>query len=148
MAKQVTKPYGEDQGQAINILSEGTIIKGDIIADGDIRIDGNLNGNIEAKGRLVIGPKGKVEGEINCNNIEVSGYIKGKINVSDLLTMKASAEINGDIAAGKLSVEPGSIFTGTCTMGEEKPNLQKTANEKPVEKAEFEQPKQKDKKRF
>ncbi len=148
MAKQTTKPYGEDQGQAINILSEGTIIKGDIIADGDIRIDGNLNGNIEAKGRLVIGPKGKVEGEINCNNIEVSGFIKGKINVSDLLTMKASAEINGDIVAGKLSVEPGSMFTGTCTMGDNKPNLQKPANEKPVEKTEFEQPKQKDKKRF
>ena len=141
MAKQTTKPYGEVQGQAINILSEGTVIKGDITADGDIRIDGILNGNIEAKGRLVIGPKGKVEGEINCNTIEVSGYIKGKINVSELLTMKSSAEINGDIVAGKLSVEPGSLFTGTCSMGG-----QKTESKKPTETAGFE--KQKEQKKF
>lgn len=120
MAKQ-TASYGETQNQAINILSEGTIIKGDVQAAGDIRIDGTLVGNIEAKGRLVIGPKGKVEGEINCNNIEVSGYIKGKIKVSELLNMKASAKIYGDIIAGKLSVEPGSVFTGTCAMGGEKP---------------------------
>lgn len=123
MAKQVTKPYGgEIQNQSINIISEGTTIKGDVAASGDIRIDGTLLGNIEAKGRLVIGPKGRVEGEINCNNIEVSGYIKGKIKVTELLNMKSSANINGDIVAGKLSVEPGSLFTGTCTMGGEKPS--------------------------
>lgn len=124
MAKQATKPYGEIQNQSINIISEGTMIKGDISAAGDIRIDGTLNGNIEAKGRLVIGPKGKVEGEVNCNNIEVSGYIKGKITVPELLNMKASAQIEGDIVAGKLSVEPGSLFTGTCTMGDGKSNYE------------------------
>ena len=120
MAKQSTKPYGDNQSQTINIISENTLIKGDIKASGDVRIDGELVGNIEAKGRLVIGPKGKLEGEINCNNIEVSGYIKGKIIVAELLTMKSSANINGDIIAGKLSVEPGSLFTGTCSMGESK----------------------------
>lgn len=120
MAKQTTN-YGEAQNQAINIISEGTSIKGDVIAAGDIRIDGTLIGNIGAKGRLVIGPKGKVEGEINCNNIEVSGTIKGKIKVPELLNMKSSAKIYGDIIAGKLSVEPGSVFTGTCTMEGDKP---------------------------
>ena len=123
MAKQVAKPYGSEiQNQSINIISEGTTIKGDVSASGDIRIDGTLIGNIEAKGRLVIGPKGRVEGEVNCNNIEVAGYIKGKITVPELLNMKSSANINGDIIAGKLSVEPGSLFTGTCTMGGEKPS--------------------------
>ncbi|HKI88247.1 MAG TPA: polymer-forming cytoskeletal protein [Draconibacterium sp.] len=123
MAKQVVKSYGgEIQNQSINIISEGTTIKGDVSASGDIRIDGTLIGNIEAKGRLVIGPNGRVEGEVNCNNIEVAGYIKGKITVPELLNMKSSAKINGDIIAGKLSVEPGSLFTGTCTMGGEKPS--------------------------
>lgn len=117
MAKQ-TSNYGDNLNQSINIISEGTLIKGDIAANGDIRIDGELVGNIDAKGRLVIGPKGKVEGEINCNNIEVSGYIKGKVKVVELLTMKSSAKIYGEIIAGKLSVEPGSLFTGTCTMGD------------------------------
>ncbi len=119
MTKQ-TNNYGESLNQSINIINEGTTIKGDIIANGDIRIDGELIGNIDAKGRLVIGPNGKVDGEINCSNVEVSGFIKGKINVSEMLTMKASAKISGDILAGKLSVEPGSLFTGTCSMGDSK----------------------------
>jgi len=116
MAKQTSRPYGENQNQSINIISEGTSIKGDIIANGDIRIDGELSGNLSAKGRLVVGPKGKIEGEIICNNIEISGYIKGKLTANELLNMKSTSKIEGDIIAGKLSVEPGSIFTGTCKM--------------------------------
>ena len=116
MAKQTSRMYGEDSNSAINIISEGTIIKGDIIANGDIRIDGELAGNISAKGKLVIGPNGKIEGEIVCNNIEVSGFIKGKITTTELLNMKSTSKIEGDIIAGKLSVEPGSIFSGTCAM--------------------------------
>ena len=128
MTKQISN-YSENLNQSINIINEGTLIKGDITANGDIRIDGELVGNIEAKGRLVIGPKGKVEGEINCNNIEVSGYIKGKVTVLELLTMKATARIYGELIAGKLSVEPGSLFTGSCKMGDSKEK-----NEKPLPK--------------
>jgi cytoskeletal protein CcmA (bactofilin family) len=121
----------ESPNQSINIISEGTKIKGDIVANGDIRIDGELLGNISAKGRLVIGPKGKIEGQIICNNIEISGCIKGKVTASELLTMKSTSQIIGDIVAGKLSVEPGSLFSGTCVMNGTKPlnepekNLQK-----------------------
>ena len=125
MAKQ-TSSYGESQNQSINIISEGTIIKGDIIANGDIRIDGDLVGNISAKGKLVVGPKGKIDGEIVCSNIEVSGQIKGKVTASELLNMKSTSQIEGDIVAGKLSVEPGSVFTGTCAMGGSKPTDETT----------------------
>ena len=117
MARQAAKSFNENLNQAINIISEGTKIKGDIIASGDIRIDGELTGNISAKGRLVVGPNGKITGEVDCINIEVSGYIKGKVSASDLINMKSTSQIEGDIIAGKLSVEPGSIFSGTCTMG-------------------------------
>ena len=117
MAKQTTKLNGDVQNQVINIISEGTKIKGDIIANGDIRIDGELIGNISAKGRLVVGPSGKITGEVNCNNIEISGVIKGKVNASELMNMKSTSQIEGDIVAGKLSVEPGSVFSGTCKMG-------------------------------
>lgn len=116
MAKQAFRPNGEGQNQSINIISESTVIKGDIIANGDIRIDGELSGNISAKGKLVVGPRGKIEGEIVCNNVEVSGFIKGKVTANELLNMKSTSKIEGDIIAGKLSVEPGSLFTGTCTM--------------------------------
>lgn len=117
MAKQTTKMNGDGQNQFINIISEGTKIKGDIAANGDIRIDGELVGNISAKGRLVVGPSGKIQGEVDCSNIEVSGFIKGKVTAGELLNMKSSSQIDGDIIAGKLSVEPGSMFSGTCTMG-------------------------------
>ena len=116
MAKQTSKMYGEGSNSSINIISEGTVIKGDIIANGDIRIDGELTGNISAKGKLVVGPNGKIKGEVVCNNVEVSGAIKGKVTASELLNMKSTSKIEGDIIAGKLSVEPGSMFTGTCAM--------------------------------
>ncbi|MBN2773848.1 MAG: polymer-forming cytoskeletal protein [Prolixibacteraceae bacterium] len=107
----------EPQGQNINLISSGTKITGDIVAEGDIRIDGELKGNVKAKGRLVVGASGKIEGEIVCNNIEISGQVKGKIGAKELLSMKSSSKISGEIITGKLSVEPGSVFTGTCTMG-------------------------------
>lgn len=114
MAKQ---SYGEPSSSNINMISEGTTIKGDIAANGDTRIDGELVGNITAQGKLVVGPKGKIAGEIRCNNVEVSGFIKGKVAAAELLNLKASAKIEGDIVAGKLSVEPGATFTGSCSMG-------------------------------
>ena len=129
MVKQTLKPNSENLNQAINIISEGTKIKGDIIASGDIRIDGELTGNISAKGRLVVGPSGKITGEVNCSNVEVSGYIKGKVNAVELLNMKSTSQIEGDIVAGKLSVEPGSLFSGTCTMGTPKHSMNEPEKE-------------------
>lgn len=114
MAKQ---NYGEATNSTINMISEGTSIKGDINANGDTRIDGELVGNISSKGKLVVGPKGKIDGEVHCTNVEVSGYIKGKVTASELLTLKSSSKIEGDIVAGKLAVEPGATFTGSCSMG-------------------------------
>lgn len=121
MAKQTFKPVGETLNQSINIISEGTKIKGDINANGDIRIDGELTGNIAAKGRLVVGPSGKIKGEVNCNNVEVSGIIQGKITANELLNLKSTSHIDGDVIVGRLSVEPGSVFSGTCTMGTKHP---------------------------
>ncbi len=117
MAKQITRSYGEDASQQINILGEGTKIKGDIVSNGDIRIDGEMVGNLATKGKLVVGTNGKIEGQVQAANIEVAGFIKGKVNAKELLNMKTSAKIEGDIIAGKLSVEPGAVFTGTCSMG-------------------------------
>lgn len=111
----------ESQTQAINIISEGTKIKGDIVANGDIRIDGELMGNISAKNKLVIGPSGKIEGQVICNTIEVSGFIKGKITSTELINMKSTSQIVGDIIAGKLSIEPGALFSGSCVMNGTKP---------------------------
>ena len=103
---------------AINIISLGTDITGDIKSTGDIRIDGSLTGNLNTKGKVVIGPTGKVNGEIVCKNSEISGVIEGRIVVGQLLILKASSKIFGDIETSKLSIEPGAIFSGTCKMCE------------------------------
>ncbi len=84
----------------------------------DIRIDGVLNGNMVTKGKVVIGATGRVKGEVECKNSEVSGLVEGKITVSQLLNLKASSKINGTIITGKLSIEPGAVFTGNCAMKE------------------------------
>jgi cytoskeletal protein CcmA (bactofilin family) len=107
-----------DNGAAVNLISQGTEITGDIKSTGDIRIDGVLNGNMVTKGKVVIGPTGRIKGEVECKNSEVSGLIEGKITVSQLLNLKASSKINGTIITNKLSIEPGAVFTGNCLMKE------------------------------
>jgi cytoskeletal protein CcmA (bactofilin family) len=104
---------------AINLISNGTEITGNIASTGDIRIDGYLNGNLNTKGKVVIGPSGRVKGEVVCKNLEVSGTIDGKVAVENLLNLKASSKINGEIATSRLSIEPGAKFTGTCKMSED-----------------------------
>jgi cytoskeletal protein CcmA (bactofilin family) len=102
---------------SVNIIGAGTFIEGDIISNGDMRIDGSLKGSINVKGKLVVGPSGTVEGEIVCQNADISGIIKGKIGVAELLSLKAAAKLTGDIITNKIAIEPGASFTGTCSMG-------------------------------
>lgn len=105
--------------QVINLIATGTRISGDLLSDGDIRIDGELIGNLESKGRLVIGASGKVEGDISCKSCEIAGTHKGKLLIAELLSLKASCAVTGDMVTGKLSIEPGAYFRGTCTMSDE-----------------------------
>ena len=101
----------------LNRIVEGTIIEGQINSESNIRIDGFLKGTINTKGRLVLGPEGKIEGDITCNNADIEGTLNGTINVKELLTLKSSAKLQGDISTNKLSIEPGAVFSGSCSMG-------------------------------
>ncbi len=107
-----------ESSPSINFLGNGTIIKGDIKSNGDYRIDGHLLGSINSKGKVVVGASGKVEGEIICQNADFSGIIKAKVVVHELLTIKASAKLIGDIFVSKLAIEPGAKFTGSCNMND------------------------------
>jgi len=114
--------YNETDNTTINLISNGTDIVGDVISNGDIRIDGTLKGSLNTKGKVVIGPTGKVNGEVICKNSEVSGIVEGKLSVEQLLNLKASSKIIGDIATSKLSIEPGAKFTGNCKMSDKDNN--------------------------
>ena len=105
------------ENPSVNLIGAGTMIEGDITTNGDISIDGALTGSINVKGKLVVGVSGTVEGEIICQNADVSGTIKGKIGVAELLSLKASSKLTGDIITNKIAVEPGATFSGSCSMG-------------------------------
>ena len=107
----------DKSSSAVNAIGQGSTIKGDIITEGDLRIDGTLTGSINTKGRLVLGETGLVEGEVVCQNALIAGTLKAKIQVHELLSLKATANLIGDIFTNKLAIEPGANFTGSCSMG-------------------------------
>ena len=121
----------DNEPNSHNTITVGTEIIGDINSNGDIRLDESLNGNLNSKGKLVIGESGRVKGIINCKNSDIFGMVEGKINVSELLSLKSSAQIVGDIITNRLAIEPGCNFSGNCKMTEEK-----SFNERPTTEEE------------
>ena len=113
MARNIDNPAE----MGINRIVEGTIIEGDIRSESNVRIDGHFKGHIHTSGRLVVGPTGIVEGTVLCQNSEVEGFVNGKFQVNQLLTLKETAKVEGDIITDKISIQPGAMFTGTCSMG-------------------------------
>ena len=115
MAKQSSAaPSGLN---SINSLAKGTVVEGTINADSDIRIDGKIDGTIDCKGKLIVGPTGVLDGTISCANAVIEGTIKGNLTVKELLHVKETANINGEIVTGKLIVQAGAIFNVKCQMG-------------------------------
>lgn len=100
-----------------NSLVAGTQLEGTVKADNDFRIDGTLVGNLNCKGKVIIGPSGSVEGEINCLNALVEGNFNGKLKAKELLSVKETAKITGEIIVDKLQVQSGAVFNVKCQMG-------------------------------
>jgi len=121
----MAKSNGIPNENLINIIGAETTITGDIITKGDIRLDGKLEGNLRADGKVIIGETGQIKGTVLCKNLEVLGKINGKIEVSELSILKTSASLNADMITKQLGVEPGAIFTGHCQMTEKANHEQK-----------------------
>jgi cytoskeletal protein CcmA (bactofilin family) len=109
--------FDDSPSGGISIIGAGTTITGNIDSVGDVRIDGKIIGNINAKGKILVGPDGVVEGDIVGVQIDILGNVSGVIKVNDLLQLRGKAIINGDVFAGKLQVEPTVTFNGKCHMG-------------------------------
>lgn len=99
-----------------NRIEKNTKIKGDIISEADFRIDGKLDGNVKTSGKVVIGKDGYIHGKVECVNADIEGSFNGELLVSDLLSLKSSAVIEGTVSVSKLAVEPGAAFNASCTM--------------------------------
>ncbi|MFO7722278.1 MAG: polymer-forming cytoskeletal protein [Bacteroidales bacterium] len=100
----------------LNKIINGTTFKGDMTSNGDFRIDGALKGSLNSKGKLVVGPTGSIEGEIHCKNAEVFGKINAKLFVEELLSLRNTAELNGEIVYNKIAIEAGAKLVGTLTI--------------------------------
>ncbi len=99
-----------------NIIAQGTKIVGDFNSKGDFRIDGIVEGNIVTSGKVVVGKAGFVNGTLQGTDAYFEGKFAGTLTLSGTLTLKASANIEGEVVAGKLAVEPGANFNVTCKM--------------------------------
>lgn len=107
----------EKAPESVSMIGAGTVITGDIVCAGDIRIDGTLKGNLYCQARVLIGSSGKVEGHIQCRTGDITGTVTGNIQSGDLLYLHGEACVDGDIQAAKLQVDPTVSFNGQCRMG-------------------------------
>lgn len=105
---------------ALNSIVQGTVVEGSVNSKSDFRVDGTIKGKLFCDAKVIIGPTGLVEGEIRCKNAMVEGKFEGILNVSELLNIRESAIVSGDITTSKLIVQSGAVVNGNCNMGGEK----------------------------
>ena len=111
------KRVAEEISSSSNTIGKGTFLEGNIETYGNIRVEGKGVGNVKSKSKVALGNSSHVQGNIIAQNADIEGEVRGKLEISELLVLKATAVINGDIVTGKLVVEPGAVFNGTCKMG-------------------------------
>ena len=111
------KRVAEEISNSSNAIGKGTYLEGNIETYGNIRIEGKIKGDIKSKSKVALGQSSHIDGNIIAQNADIEGEVKGRLEISDLLVLKATAVINGDIVTGKMVVEPGAIFNGSCKMG-------------------------------
>jgi len=100
-----------------NIIAQGTKIVGDIVSQGPFRIDGTIEGNVKTSGKVVVGKTGFIKGTLQGENADFEGKFSGKLILSGTLSLKSTANIEGEVHISKLAVEPGATFNATCSMG-------------------------------
>jgi len=111
------KRVAEEISNSSNTIGKGTYLEGNVETYGNIRIEGKVTGNVKSKSKVALGPSSLIQGNVIEQNADLEGEVKGRIEVAELLVLKATAVIHGDIITGKLVVEPGAVFNGTCKMG-------------------------------
>ncbi|MEX2435193.1 MAG: polymer-forming cytoskeletal protein [Balneolaceae bacterium] len=122
------------QSPSLNMISEGTTLKGTINSQNDIRVAGRVNGEAISKGKLILTSSGVVEGNVKSAEADIAGKVEGELRVSSKLILRKSAVIDGDIYTKTLVVEEGAQMNGACRMGSETENL-KASTDSDFEKA-------------
>jgi cytoskeletal protein CcmA (bactofilin family) len=106
-----------------------------MVTASDCRIDGILRGNIESKSKIIVGRSGVVEGNIKCTSIEIEGTVKVEsLLVTEMISLKSTANMIGNIETGKIAIEPGAEFSGNCKMRNSRPTAAPQAAPQPERK--------------
>lgn len=103
-------------GKSATLISAGTTLTGNLQSEGDLRIDGTIKGNVTSAAKVIIGATGFVEGLVMGQQADIAGKVTGNIEVKELLQLREQCIVEGNIAAGKLQIEPTATFNGQCTM--------------------------------
>ena len=114
--KMTTTTTGSNPN-ALNSLVKGTVVEGTVTSESDLRVDGIIKGILVCNAKVIIGPTGSVIGDIKCVNAIIEGHFEGKLRVSELLNVRETAEVKGDILTNKLIVQAGASFNVVCDMG-------------------------------
>lgn len=109
-------PLSTGSGSTLNALVRGTVVEGTVRCESDLRVDGTIKGKLNCTAKVIIGPTGAVEGEIHCQNAVIEGRFKGVLTVKELLNIRETAEVEGEITTNKLLVQSGAKFNVACKM--------------------------------
>ncbi len=113
----------------LNVIVEGSKIVGDFIAESNVRIDGEIQGNVSSSAKIVIGPSGYIKGNLMCADADVEGRIEGILKVENLLSLRSKARVTGEITTAKIQIEEGAEFSGQCKMSNFSPSVSADSKE-------------------
>lgn len=113
----MARTQGNEAVADFNKIVTGTTIKGEISTESDIRIDGTVEGTLNCNGKVVLGQSGRIDGSVVCRNAEIQGKVTATLQVKELLSLKATALVEGEVQTQKIAIEPGAKISGSIDMG-------------------------------
>ena len=117
--KSTPEETPREMSSASNMIGKETTIEGNLHTAGNLRVEGKVVGNITTKAKVVLGGSARIDGQIIAQVAEIGGHVEGTLKVAELLTLRPTAVIEGDIITQKLVFEAGAQFNGQCKMGPE-----------------------------
>jgi len=112
------RPMAE-QGGEVTVVGQGAKLEGNVISAGSMRVDGQVKGQINAEGDVMLSPQSQVEADIRAQNVVVAGRFKGKIDVKGRAEIARGGRVDGDIVSKTLVVEEGAVFQGQSIMDQQ-----------------------------
>lgn len=130
------EPVSAPSTNGATVIARGVKVEGDFVSQGDVIIEGEVNGHVSTSGLLTVGTEAKLKAEVAADDAVIAGLVEGTVTVKKRLELKSTAKVVGDVICETASVEAGAVLHGKCTIGQGKPgkesSKQQAAAEKPA----------------